>query len=530
MGVQVQLACGNGRGAGVIRLESARREAEDALREREELIRAIFESTPDKIFIKDKDLRFMSVNPSMANFVNLPVSEIIGKKASDLFGDDRAKELEAMNLQVLAGETVVREMSGRDLEPERVHHMVQSPLRDEKGEIVGLCGIARDITEVKALQNFAARAQRLETAGRIAGQVAHDFNNLLGPLAAYPDFIREELPADHAALKYVDFIEMAANQMAEINRQLLALGRRGHYNLESLDLNEVVHDAVGQISPVPGDLDLDLDLADDLFNVKGGRSQLYRAISNLLSNARDAMADAGRLTIRTENIYADKTCGFIERIPRGEYVKMTVTDTGTGITPDVLAKMFDPFFTTKKTDSRRGSGLGLSVVHAVVEDHHGFIDCETAPGAGTSIFLFLPATREEIAGETAEIRGGAESILVVDDDHLQSEVTASLLGRLGYSVCRASSGQEAVSLIKEEPRDLLVLDMVMPGGIDGAETFRRIREIHPDQRAIIVSGYAESERVAEALALGAGRFLRKPLTLRALATVVRSELDELIPR
>lgn len=504
---------------------SSRREAEETLKEREEMIRAIFESTPDEIFTKDRDLRYVSVNPSMAAFVKLPVNEVIGKRAPDLFGETMGLELEAMNRQVLAGQTVETELSGVNPAPHRFYHMVQVPLRDAKGEIVGLCGIARDITESKTMQNIAARAQRLETAGRIAGQVAHDFNNLLGPLAAYPDFIREELPEGHAALRYVDFIEMAASQMAEINQQLLALGRRGHYNLEILDLNGVVHDAVRQILPVPDELLLDLDLADSLLHVKGGRSQLFRVISNLLSNARDAMADVGRLTIRSENIYADDTCGLIDRIPRGEYVKLTVTDTGTGITPEVVAKMFDPFFTTKKTDSRRGSGLGLSVVHAVVDDHRGYIDCETAPGEGTSIYLFLPTTRETIIDEVSEIEGGTESILVVDDDHLQSEVTASLLSRLGYEVSRAASGLEAVALLKEQPRELLVLDMIMPGGIDGTETYRRIKEIHQDQRAIIVSGYAESERVAEALALGAGHFLRKPLTLRALAAAVRRELD-----
>jgi len=504
---------------------TARHEAEEAVREREARIRAIFEISPDKIFIKDRDLRYVSVNPATAEFLGRPVDDIIGKGAPEVFGEELGRKLDALNRLVLAGKTLEEEVTGAPPHPERVYHLVEIPMRDEKGEIVGLCGTARDITAVKTLQNLAIRAQRLETAGRIAGQVAHDFNNLLGPLAAYPDFIREELPDNHPALKYVDHIEVAARQIADINQELLALGRRGHYNLEILDVADVIHDVVSQILPMPEGLDLDLDLAQGLLNVKAGRSQLFRAVANVVSNAREAMADTGRLTIRAENFVADDTCGIIARIPRGEYVRLTVADVGAGISPDVMAKMFDPFFTTKKADRKRGSGLGLSVVHAVVDDHNGYVDCESEPGRGTSFYLFLPATREAIVDGITEIEVGTESILVVDDDQLQNEVTASLLGRLGYEVSRAGSGEEAVALLKGRPRDLLVLDMIMPGGIDGTETLRRVREIYPEQKAIIVSGYAESERVTEARSLGAGSFLRKPLTLRTLASAVRRELD-----
>jgi len=504
---------------------SARKEAEAALREKDERIRAIFETTPDLMFIKDRELRYVSVNPAMAELIGLPAAEIVGKTARDAFGHERGEELEALNHRVLAGETVDREGSYLAPEFNQIFHVVMVPLRNAQEQVIGLCGIARDISEIKLLQDLAARAQRLETAGRVAGQVAHDFNNLLGPLAGFPGLIRREIPEEHPALKYVDFMETAASRMAEINHQLLTLGRRGHYNLEVLDLNVVVRDAARQIVPKPEGLVLELDLADDLLNVKAGRSQVFRAIANLITNARDAMADVGRLTIRTENVYADMRCGHIDRIPRGEYVKLTVSDTGVGIPAETLARMFDPFFTTKTTDKQRGSGLGLSVVHAVVEDHHGHIDCESRPGLGTSMLLFLPTTREEAVEVSTEIAGGTGSILVVDDDELQREVVSSLLGKLGYEVALSESGENAVELMADSAFDLVILDMIMPGGIDGTETYRRLLEHHPDQRAILVSGYAESERVAEALRLGAGQFLRRPLTLQQLAEAVRRELD-----
>ncbi|MBU0756410.1 MAG: response regulator, partial [Planctomycetes bacterium] len=374
-------------------------------------------------------------------------------------------------------------------------------------------------------QDFAYRAQRLETAGRIAGQVAHDFNNLLGPLAACPGIIRKELPEGHSALEFVDFIESAAKQMAEINQQMLTLGRRGHYNLEALNLNRIIEEAIRQIVPRPAKLGIRLDLAEDLLNIKAGRSQIFRVISNLLANARDAMADVGLITVRTENVYADKVFGHIDRISRGEYVKLTVSDTGAGMTPEIMAKMFDPFFTTKSMDKKRGSGLGLSIVHAVVDDHHGHVDCESKQGRGTSFYLFFPTTREAIQAPSASVEGGTESILIVDDDQLQRKVTAQLLSRLGYKVTDVDSGEKAVETLAEAPRDLVILDMIMPGGMDGTETFRRIREILPAQKALIMSGYAESERVLEVLNMGAGRFLRKPLTLQALSQAVREELN-----
>ena len=288
-----------------------------------------------------------------------------------------------------------------------------------------------------------------------------------------------------------------------------------------------------QFTPLPRTLAVETNLEDVLMPIKAGVSQIFRVISNLLSNAVESMENIGRLTISTENYYTDKPSGKYGRVPKGEYAKLTVGDTGSGITHEHTSRVFEPFFSTKTTDRRRGSGLGLSVVHAVVKDHHGYIDFETEPGRGTTFYLYFPVTREPLDKTDEghqEIRGGTERIMVVDDDPGQRDVTVTMLRRLGYKASALESGEEAIEFVRENPQDLLILDMIMPGGLDGTETYRRIVEMYPGQKAIVVSGYAETDRVNEAMRLGTGQFLRKPLAVKTLARAIRAELDETGPK
>ncbi len=388
------------------------------------------------------------------------------------------------------------------------------------------CAIAKDITELKRLQELESRAARLETAGMIAGQVAHDFNNLLAPILAYPEFIRDELPRDNNAHTFLDAIESAAKKIADINQDLLTMGRRGHYTQDIINLNRIVLQAVQEMESRPDAVACKTDLREDLMNIKGGDAQIHRMLTNLIVNAQDAIEDVGQITIKTENYYADNTSIAFGRVPRGEYVKLTVSDNGCGIQDDIIEKILDPFFSTKTADRKRGSGLGLSVVDAVVKDHNGYLDLSSKVGHGTSFYIYFPVTREDAGKEKSErLAGGAETILIVDDDETQREVTSRLLKKLGYQVSSVESGEKAIEFLRENPQDLVILDMVMPGGIDGAETYRRILEINSRQKSIILSGFSESDRVFEAQKLGAGAFVRKPVTKNVIAAAVRTELD-----
>lgn len=512
---------------------SQQKRAEEALEAEKERLDVTLRSIGDAVIATDTNgtvVLFNKIAEDLTGWNNQdaigrPLEEvfhIINEKTRERCTSPVAKVLKSNKIIGLANDTVLIAKNGS----ERIIEDSGAPIRNKYGNIIGVVLVFRDVTEAKRLQDFASRAQRLETAGRIAGQVAHDFNNLLAPLTAYPDLIKMELPPNHAARKFLDDIERSAEQIADINQQLLTLGRRGHYNQEPINVNSVAAQALNQLKPFPETLNVVYSLNDNIMAIRGGTSQIHRLFLNLINNAREAMSDIGTLTIKTENFYVEALSGKYGRVPQGEYVKVAISDTGTGMSPDVMAKIFDPFFTTKASDKRRGSGLGLSVVHAVMEDHNGFIDCESEPGEGSSFYLYFPITREQVKpAPQDEIFGGTEKILVVDDDPLQLEVCVRLLENLGYRAAAIGSGEEAIEFIKDNPQDLLILDMIMPPGIDGAETYRRILDIYPGQKAIMVSGYAQSERVEKALQMGAGEYIKKPLSIRIIAHAVRRELD-----
>ncbi len=510
-----------------------RKRAEEALAAEKERLDVTLRSIGDAVIATDTNGKIVIFNKIAEELTGWTFDEALGQPLTDVFNivNEKTREkcenpvdkvLESNSIVGLANHTVLVSKDGT----ERTIEDSGAPIRNKYGNIIGVVLVFRDVTEAKRLQDFASRAQRLETAGRIAGQVAHDFNNLLAPLTAYPDLVRMELPKEHPALKYLDDIERSAEQIADINQQLLTLGRRGHYNQEPLNLNSIVAQVLNQIRPLPETLNISADLNDNVMAIRGGAAQIHRLLLNLINNAREAMNDIGTMRIKTENFYVEALSGKYGRVPQGEYVKLQIGDTGIGMSEDVKARIFDPFFTTKSSDKRRGSGLGLSVVHAVMEDHNGYIDCESSPGEGTSFFLYFPITREQVKpAPQDEIFGGTEKILVVDDDPLQLEVCVRLLENLGYRASAVGSGEEALEYIKDNPQDLIILDMIMPNGIDGTETYRRILETNPGQKAILVSGYAQSERVEEALNLGAGEYIKKPLSIRVIAHAVRRELD-----
>lgn len=414
--------------------------------------------------------------------------------------------------------------------------------RLELGQEEHLCFFVRDITKrreaeesLRSTQAQLARSERLEMAGRIAGHIAHDFNNLLTPLLGYPGLIKEALPEGSQARKDLQVIESTAQRIAEINQQLLILSRRGHFDHKVLNINSVINNVIELVRRQTGDgIEVKLDLAEDLFNMRGAEEQLVRVIQNLYQNAIDAMGDTGTLMIKTENVYLERSPKNLGPAGSGEYVKLSIIDTGHGIPVEIKDKIFDPFFTTTDGPTRRrGAGLGLSVVHGVVEDHKGHIELDSEVGVGTMFSIYFPAERQQPDHEKEKETqvGGTETIVVVDDDQMQINVLTKILERLGYSVLAATSGEEALSIIEQCKAEgalpsLVILDMVMGNGIDGAETFQRLHEINPLQKAVFISGYAESSRVKMAQAMGGGAFLKKPVSVETLVMAVREELNK----
>jgi PAS domain S-box-containing protein len=504
----------------------ARKNAEEALGSSEERYRQLVEHATEGIVVaQGRSTKF--VNPRVEEITSYSREELLSKPFLEfIHPDDRQLVIDNQQKR-LKGELTPKTYEIRMINKygETRWLRIGGVIINWEGKPASLNFVV-DITENKRLKELESRAQRLEAAGQIAGQVAHDLNNLLAPLIAYPEFIREDLPKGHSVLPYLNDMEKMAQQIADINQQLLTLGRRGHYNLEPMNLNNLIRETLSDQKPFPKTLVIETDLDNELLNIKAGQAQIHRMLSNIIHNARDATQDIGHIVIKSENFYADNVSVAFGNVPQGEYVKLTISDTGHGISEDITQKIFDPFFTTKTADKKRGSGLGLSVVDAVVKDHKGYIDLESKIGSGTIFYFYFPVTREGIDDSESEpITGGSEKVLVVDDDEMQRVVTLKILNSLGYTASAVESGVKAIDLLNREPQDLLVLDMIMPPGIDGAETFEKALKVNPSQKALIVSGYAETDRVQSALQLGAGAFIRKPLTRGKLARAVRRELN-----
>jgi PAS domain S-box-containing protein len=468
---------------------------------------------------KPVDYRFLAVNPAFESMTGLKAKDIVGRNVLEVLPGIERHWIETYGTVALTGRPANFENYSAEL---RKHFDVTAfqPVPNQ------FACIFVDVTETKRLREQEFRAQRLETAGQVAGQVAHDLNNLLTPLLAYPDLIRETLPDNHPSLVLLNAIQRAAGRIAEINQQLLTLGRRGHFKQDVLNLNSIIGQVIESLGPLPDTLDCVTDLDPHLKNIRGGSAQLYRVIMNLLMNALDAVTQDGMITIKSENCSLEQALCAYTRVPAGDYVKITVTDNGCGIRDQVVQRIFDPFFTTKSADQSRGSGMGLSVVDAVIKDHGGYVDLQTRVGHGTSFFLYLPVSDDTVSEQPqAEIPRGCETVLVVDDDEMQREVFVRLLTGLGYQVTAAGSGEEALELLTHVSQDILILDLVMPGGIDGIETFRRALLINPYQAVIIVTGCVESGNTREARDLWGCTVLSKPVDRKTLSLAVRKQLE-----
>jgi len=409
-----------------------------------------------------------------------------------------------------------------------------SVLRDSRGEIIAAIECIRDNTERKKLEERLTRAEKMEGLGRLAGGVAHDLNNVLGILVGYSELLVEAVSEDSLVKKYANNILQSGIRGAAIIQDLLTLARRGVTVSEVINLNRVVADYLQtpefeKLKFYHPDVKIVTDLEGTLLNIKGSPVHLGKTLMNLLSNAAEAVSGFGEVTIRTGNRYLDMPVRGYDSIQEGDYAVMMVSDTGSGISADDLGKIFEPFY-TKKVMGKSGTGLGLAVVWGTVKDHNGYIDVHSEEEKGTTFTLYFPVTRE---GRTEERKavpqesyiGRGESILVVDDMPEQRELALSMLSRLGYRVEAVSGGEEAVAWLRSNRVDLFVLDMIMDPGIDGLETYQRILEINPTQKAIIVSGFSRTDRVKKAQELGAGAYVRKPYILENLGIAVRKELD-----
>ncbi|MDD2463512.1 MAG: cache domain-containing protein [Desulfobulbus sp.] len=385
---------------------------------------------------------------------------------------------------------------------------------------------------VAELQEQLIRSRKMEALGVLAGGVAHDLNNVLSAVVGYPDMLLASLSKDHPQRRAIEAIRDSGLKAAEIVQDLLTLARRGVIQPVVVDLNHLIRTYFTTPEWIRTQIEnpqiiIATDLAPDLLHIKGSRVHLQKTVMNLIVNAAEAQPTGGKISVLTANCYLDKPLSGYDQIREGNYVLLQVKDQGIGIAQKDLERIFEPFF-SKKNLGRSGTGLGMTVVWGTVEDHDGYINVSSAEGQGAEFSLYFPATQELITAQPdADLplsRGTGQRLLVVDDLEEQRLLAANMLKNLGYEVVTASGGEQALERLSEQPFELVLLDMIMHPGIDGLETYQRILKLHPGQRAILVSGYAQTERVSKAMALGAQSYLKKPYTLAGLARAVAEVL------
>jgi signal transduction histidine kinase/CheY-like chemotaxis protein/HAMP domain-containing protein len=389
--------------------------------------------------------------------------------------------------------------------------------------------------EKKRLQERLMHSQKMEALGLLAGGVAHDLNNVLSGIVSYPDLLLLQLPDDSPLRKSIQTIQRSGKKAAAIVQDLLTLARRGVVHREALHLNKEViipylqSPEYADLIALHPELQIETKLERDLMLINGSLVHLSKTLMNLVSNAVESIVAQGTILIATANTTVDRDNPMQDQLPEGNYVVLTVRDTGSGIAAEDLDRIFEPFYTKKKL-GRSGTGLGMAVVWGTVQDHEGHIRVQSREGQGSTFTLYFPATRASLPVASYRMplsayRGQGASILVVDDMEDQREITASILDELGYRTHVAASGEAALEFLQNHTVDGIILDMIMEPGMDGLDTFKGIIALHPRQKVIIASGFAENERVKQALALGAVSYIRKPFTMETIGLAVRDALS-----
>jgi len=494
----------------------------------------IVEASSDAMALVDKDHRHVLVNTAYLRTFGITDKDIVGVSLQELFGEAFfTRELKESVITCLQGKVVHVQTKPDNGKNERVNwNITLSPYHSYRDKISGYVIDIRDVTQEVKLQNRLKNAQKMEAIGMLAGGVAHDLNNILSGLVSYPDMLLVNRQTDDPMTQPLQTIKRSGERAAAIVQDLLTLARGGIGSTVPFNLNDIISEYLDspehrEIIREAEGIIFSVKLDETLCNVRGSAAHLTKILMNLITNAVEAMPGGGRLTITTENRHLKNQFIGYEVVPPGNYVVIRLTDTGVGMSPAELSRIFEPFYTSKVM-GRSGTGLGMAVVWGAIRDHNAYIDVTSELGKGTSFSLYFHATKDLLpkAEDTAadSPKGNGQKILVVDDMKEQRAVASEILEVLGYSVDVAPSGEEAVAMCQKTEYALIVLDMIMPGGMDGLATYEKISTFKPGQKAVIASGFSDTSSVRKAQDLGAGPYIKKPYSVNSLAKAIAEEL------
>jgi len=507
-----------------------RKAADDALRESEEQSRTILESIEEGCFETDID--------GNLTFFSNPFLKILGYSRDELLGMNTDKYTSPDTAEKMTRITERLKKTGK---PENVTdydvirkdgsnvalELSVSLLEDQDGLPMGYRGVLRDVSERKKteeekhkLETQLQQAQKMESIGTLAGGIAHDFNNILMGIQGNASLMLLKIDSEHPNYEKIKNIEKYVQNGTELTKQLLGFARRGKYLIKATDLNEVIKKSSSLFARTKKEIRVHTELYENLWTAEVDRGQIEQVLLNLYVNAWQAMSNGGDLYLQTKNVILNRSYVKPYKVEPGRYVKISVSDTGVGIDKETQERIFEPFFTTKEMG--RGTGLGLASVYGIIKSHGGYINVYSEKERGTVFTIYLPASEKEVLiekkGAPAAPIKGTGTILLIDDEKMIIDVGLELLEELGYTVLSAMSGQEAIDVFQKDQDniDLVIMDMIMPG-MGGGETFDRLKEINPEVKVLLSSGYSIDGQATKILRRGCDGFIQKPFNLNQLA-------------
>ena len=512
---------------------------EAALRESEGKYRSLFEQAGDYILMlevkEEVGLVITDANEAACEIHGYTREELVGTPISDIDRGLNNEQVRALIDRVMAGESLLFETKHLKKDGTTFPIEVSCKFLDIGEGPPLIISIERDLTTRKRaeeekikLQDQLQQAQKMEAVGTLAGGIAHDFNNLLMAIQGRISIMLMKKDSSHPDIRHLKGIEDNVESAADLTRQLLGFARGGKYEVKPTDLNELVKKQNRMFGRTKKEITIYGKYAEDLWSVEVDQGQIEQVLLNLYVNAWQAMPAGGDIYLETENVTVDEDYVKPFSIAPGRYVKTSVTDTGTGMDKATQEKIFEPFFTTK--DMGKGSGLGLASVYGIIKNHGGFINVYSEKGHGTTFNIYLPASEKEIIEgkkSAGELLGGSETLLFVDDEDMIIEVAEEMFEQLGYKVLIARSGKEAVETYEKnkEQVDIVLLDMIMPD-MSGSDTYDSLKEIDPDIKVLLSSGYSLEGQATEILNRGCSGFIQKPFKMKELSQKLREILDD----